>query len=67
MIETSKTFESSFSVSTFGVVSPVSQRDTACRVTNTFSASSSCDSPFFVLRSYITSFVSIPNTSMNSV
>ena len=49
--DTPKKAESSFSVSVFGTVSPVSQRDTACRVTNTFSASSSCDIPFFVLNS----------------
>ena len=61
LIETSKNFDSSFSVSAFGIVSPFSQRDTACLVTWTFSASSSCERPFFVRSSRITSFVSIIN------
>ena len=43
----------------FGTVSPFSRRDSACRVTKIFSASSSCDRPFFVLSSYNTSFVFI--------
>lgn len=47
LMETSKIPESRLSVSGFGVVSPFSQRDTACRETKTFSASSLCDSPFF--------------------
>lgn len=46
LIDTSKSLESSLSVSVFGTVSPFSQRETACRVTNSFSASSSCDMPF---------------------
>ena len=40
-IDTSKNCERSFRVSVLGTVSPVSQRDTAWRVTNTFSASCS--------------------------
>lgn len=59
LIETSKSLESSLSVSVFGTVSPFSQRETACLVTKTFSASSSCDIPFFVRSSYIIFFVSI--------
>lgn len=50
LIDTLKNAESSLSVSTFGVVSPVSQRDTACRVTKIFAASSSCERPLSVLR-----------------
>ena len=57
LMETPKRFESSFRVSVFGTVSPVSQRDTACRVTWIFSARSSWEKPFFVLSSYKTSFV----------
>ena len=41
LIETPNSFESSFSVSVFGCVSPVSQRLTACLVTIRRSASSS--------------------------
>lgn len=48
LIDTSKSLESSLSVSVFGTVSPFSQRETACRVTNSFSASSSCDMPLSV-------------------
>ena len=59
LMETLKHFDRSFSVSVLGTVSPFSQRDTACLVTNTFSARSSCDKPFFDLRSYIISFVVI--------
>ena len=44
-METSNSLESSFSVSVFGTVSPVSQRETACRVTWTFSASWSWEKP----------------------
>ena len=40
-MDTSKNRESSFSVSVLGTVSPFSQRDTACRVTNSFCANSS--------------------------
>ena len=41
LIETSNNFDNNFKVSVLGVVSPFSQRDTAWRVTNIFSASSS--------------------------
>ena len=46
-----------------GMVSPVSQRDTACLVTNTLSASSSWESPCFVLSSKIISLVFIQSSS----
>ena len=45
LIDTLNRFESCFSVSVFGTVSPFSQRETAWRVTKTFSASSSRSSP----------------------
>ena len=51
LMDTSNSAESSFKVSVFGTVSPVSQRETACRVTKTFSASSSCERPLPVLSS----------------
>ena len=47
-IDTSNTSLSSFSVSVFGTVSPFSQRETACRVTISLCASSSCESPLFM-------------------
>ena len=59
LMDTLNRFDSCFSVSVFGTVSPFSQRETAWRVTKTLSASSSCDRPFFVLSSYNTSFVPI--------
>ena len=59
----SKNFDSSFKASVFGIVSPVSQRDTACRVTWIFSASSSWDNPLFVRSSCIIFFVSISFTT----
>lgn len=46
-------------ISVFGVVSPFSQRETACRVTNSLSAISSCVKLFFVLISFNISLVSI--------
>lgn len=46
-METLNYFERSLRVSVFGIVSPFSHRDTACLVTMTFLASSSCDSLFF--------------------
>ena len=46
-----------------GMVSPVSQRDTACLVTNTLSASSSWESPCFILSSKILSLVFIQSSS----
>lgn len=63
LIETSKSFDNNFSVSVFGTVSPVSQRDTACLVTNTLSASSCCYNPLPVLSSSKIFFVSIKITS----
>ena len=50
-------FDSSFSVSTFGIVSPFSHLLTACLVTKICSASSSCDRPALIRRSRIMPFV----------
>ena len=58
LMETSNSFERSFSVSVFGIVSPFSQRDTAWRVTWTFSARASWERLRFVRSSRIISFVS---------
>ena len=62
LIETSYNLDRSFSVSVFGVVSPVSQRETACRVTKTCSASCSCERPFVVLSCNKISLVSIQSS-----
>ena len=67
LIETSNSLDNSLRVSVFGTVSPFSQRDTACLVTITFSASSSWDQPLFVRSSKITFLVSIAYTSVIGV
>ena len=61
-MDTSNSLESSFSVSIFGMVSPFSQRETACRVTKTFLANSSCEMPTFVRSCKIISFVSFDDS-----
>ena len=59
LMDTSNSFDNRFNVSVFGIVSPLSQRDTACLVTNILSASSSCESPAFVRSCNKISFVSM--------
>lgn len=51
-------------VSVFGTVSPFSHLETACLVTNSFLAISSCDRLCFFLKLSRTSFVSILFTSL---
>ena len=58
-MDTSNRVDSSFRVSIPGTVSPVSQRDTAWRVTWTFSASSSWESPALLRRVWMISWVVI--------
>ena len=64
LIETSNSLDKSLSVSVLGMVSPFSQRDTACLVTIILSASSSCDIPLSVRSFKIIFFVSIIITSV---
>lgn len=64
LMDTSNSLESSFKVSVLGTVSPVSQRETACRVTWTCCASCSWESPWLVRSSRRISFVSMSITTL---
>lgn len=67
LIDTLNSLDNSFNVSILGIVSPFSQRDTACLVTMTLVANSSWDKPLFLWSSKIMSFVSISCTSLGDM